>query len=174
MQSTALSTVLVAALAAHYDQLVEHVRRRFRDRGFARDVVHDVCVALMERPPADPVHTPLAFLRRVSTHRAIDRLRADDLRAQVVESVADTPDIATHTLDGAQALDFKQQLEALVVIVEGLPPRARQCFLLHRIHGMRHEEIAEAIGVSRSMVTHHVNRALDRIALDWAPARGAR
>ena len=174
VQHAALSPVLVAALAEHYDQLVEHVRRRFRDRGFARDVVHDVCVELMERPPAGPVHTPLAFLRHVSTNRAIDRQRADAARSSVVECVGDTPDLVGHHRDGAAELDFKQQFEALVAIVEALPARARQCFLLHRLHGMRHEEIAAEIGVTRSMVTHHVNRAMDRIAAEWAPGLGWR
>ncbi len=174
MQPAALSPALIAALAQHYDELVEHVRRRFRDRGFARDVVHDVCVELLERPPQQEVHTPLAFLRHVSTHRAIDRQRADAVRGALIDSVADTPDLHAHHHDGASALDFKQQLEALVAIVEALPPRARQCFLLHRIHGMTHEAIAAEIGVTRSMVTQHFNRAIDRIARDWAPARGQR
>lgn len=168
-----LSPPLVAALARHYEELVEHVRRHFRDRGFARDVVHDVCVELMERPPAQAVHTPLAFLRHVSTHRAIDRQRADAFRAALIESVPDTPDVHAHGNDGARALDFKQQLEALVAIVEAMPPRARQCFLLHRIHGMTHEAIAVEIGISRVAVTQHVHRARERIARDWAPAREA-
>jgi len=171
VQPAVLSPPLVAALARHYDELVEHVRRHFRDRGFAHDVVHDVCVELMERPPAQAVHTPLAFLRHVSTHRAIDRQRADAARAALIDSVADTPDLHAHGEDGASALDFKQQLEALVAIVEAMPPRARQCFLLHRIHGMTHEAVAAEIGISRAAVTQHCQRALDRIVRDWAPAR---
>jgi RNA polymerase sigma-70 factor (ECF subfamily) len=171
VQPATLSPPLIAALARHYDELVDYLQRRFRDRGFARDVVHDVCVELMERPPVETVHTPLAFLRHVSTHRAIDRQRADTTRSTLIESVADTPDIHSHFEDGAYALDFKQQLQALITLIEALPPRARQCFLLHRIHGMTHEAIAAEIGVTRSMVTQHYNRAVERIAAAWAPAR---
>lgn len=171
MAHAAHPSPLIAALAQHYDELVEHVRRRFRDRGFARDVVHDVCVELLEKPPAQAVHTPLAFLRHVSTHRAIDRQRADTTRTALIDSVAEPPDTLVHAEDGASALAFQQELLALVTIVEALPPRARQCFLLHRIHGMAHAEIAAEIGVSRAMVTQHVNRAMDRIAQQWAPAR---
>lgn len=40
---------LLSTLVRHYDELVEHVRRRFGERGFARDVVHDVCVHLKRR-----------------------------------------------------------------------------------------------------------------------------
>lgn len=164
---------LVTVLASHYEELVDYVRRRFHDRGFARDVVHDVCVELIERPPAQAIHTPVAFLRRATTHRAIDRVRADAVHSALIDSVAEVPDIHTHAHDGAQALSFRQQLEALAAIVEALPPRARQCFLLHRIHGMTHEAIAQEIGVTRSMVSHHFKRAMDDIVRHWAPAHEA-
>ncbi len=167
------STDLVTALARHYDELVEHVRRQFRGRGFEREVVHDVCVELLERPAALEARTPLAFLRHISTHRAIDRQRAEAARAALIESVPDTPDLHAHHEDGASALAFRQHLEALVAVIESLPPRARQCFLLHRVHSMTHQAIAAEIGVTRSMVTHHFNHAMRRIARDWAPAREA-
>lgn len=173
MQTTLLPPALLAVLTLHYEDLVSYVRRRFSSSapGLARDVVHDVCVELMERPPVQEVHAPLAFFRRVCMHRAIDRWRADVAHGAVIESVGHTPDIHVHTEDGASALDFDQQLAALVAVIEALPPRARQCFLLHRIHGMTHEAIATEIGVTRSMVTQHLRNALERIARDWAPAR---
>jgi len=171
--NTLPSTDLVAALARHYDELVAHVRWQFRGRGFEREVVHEVCVELLERPPALKIRTPLAYLRRMSTHRAIDRQRADAARAALIDSVPDAPDLHAHHHDGASALAFRQQLEALASVIEALPPRARQCFLLHRIHGMTHAEIAAAIGITRSMVTHHCNHAMRRIARDWTPVHEA-
>ncbi|EOA1404169.1 RNA polymerase sigma factor, partial [Pseudomonas aeruginosa] len=32
---------LLSTLVRHYEELVDHVRRRFGDRGMAREVVHD-------------------------------------------------------------------------------------------------------------------------------------
>lgn len=173
--STALAPHLLAALEHHYDELVDYVRRRFRERsgdgGFAREVVHDVCLQVMEAPPAAPVHTPLAWLRTATKHRAIDRCRADDHRLSLVEPVAELPEHHHHA-DGAAALDFQQQLAALVRIIEALPPRARQVFLLQRIHAVPQQEIADAMGISRNMVAQHHARAMRAIVAEWEPARG--
>lgn len=86
---------------------------------------------------------------------------------------AEVPDWHVHELDGATALDFEQQLEALLAIIEALPARARQVFLLHRIHGMPQREIADELGISTNMVTQHFSRAMRSIARDWEPARRA-
>ncbi|MET0335401.1 MAG: RNA polymerase sigma factor [Rhizobacter sp.] len=172
--STTLAPPLLAALERHYDELVDYIRRRFRERsgdgGFAREVVHDVCMQVLESPPATVVHTPLAWLRTATSHRAIDCCRADDHRLSIVENVAELPDHHAHPVDGAEALNFQQQLAALVRIVEALPPRARQVFLLQRIHGVPQQEIADAMGVSRNMVAQHHARAMRSIEAEWEPA----
>ena len=41
---------LLSSLVRHYEDLVDYVRVRFGDHGFAREVVHDVCVQILERP----------------------------------------------------------------------------------------------------------------------------
>ncbi len=169
-----LAPPLLAALERHYDELVDHVRRRFRERsgdgGFAREVVHDVCVQVLESPPATAVHTPLAWLRTATSHRAIDRCRADDHRQSVVQEVSDLPEHHADPVDGAEALHWQQQLAALVRSVEALPPRARQVFLLQRLHGMPQQEIADAMGISRNMVAQHHARAMRAIEADCEPA----
>lgn len=68
---------LLSTLVRHYDELVDHVRRRFGDRGFAREVVHDVCVQLLEKREKDNVHTPLALLRKISHDQAVNRYRSE-------------------------------------------------------------------------------------------------
>lgn len=165
---------LLRTLERHYEELVAYVRRRFHERGggFAREVVHDVCVQVLEAPPAQALHTPLAWLRVASSHRAIDRCRADEHRLALIEPVAELPDTAAHGHDGAEALAFRQHLAALVRIVEALPPRARQVFLLQRVHGVPQQEIAEAMGISRNMVAQHHGRAMRAIVEQWEPARG--
>ncbi|WP_437880173.1 sigma-70 family RNA polymerase sigma factor [Pseudomonas sp. LRF_L74] len=171
MTKSSPDTELIGALALHYDDLVDYIRRRFQGSQFAREVIHDVCVQLLEKPPQQPIKLPFAFLRKASFNRAIDRRRADCTRDARFEGVAEIPDWHVHELDGAVALDFEQQLDALLAIIDALPARARQVFLLHRIHDMPQREIAEELGVSVNMVTQHFARAMRIIARDWEPAR---
>lgn len=151
---------LLAALVRHYEDLVDYVRRRFSSRSFARDVVHDLCLQLLERPARTTAAQPLAFLRRASVYRAIDRQRSDAAHANTLVSMEEVPDLRSHDMDGAHHVHLTQQVERLRVAIEQLPPRCRQVFLLHRLHDMPQEEIAEALGISRNMVAQHVMRAM--------------
>src|SRR5262249_37583544 len=105
---------LFAALLRHYDELVDHVRRRFGDRHFARDVLQDVCVQLLERPPAGEVAQPLAFLRHVTTHRAIDCYRAQRTRQAHADAwLADGAVTDAQSPDVADAIAHRQIVDHL-------------------------------------------------------------
>lgn len=160
---------LLQALALHYDDLVEHIRRRFSNQHFARDVVHDVCLQILEKPPLKAISLPIAFLRRATLNRAIDRRRAEGTRTLYVQSQIAVVEQHRDDLDGAMALEFEQRLRALLAIIESLPSRQRQVFLLHRIHGMAQQEIASELEVSVNMVAQHFMRAMRTIAQRWQP-----
>lgn len=173
MSTTPPNQELLDALALHYDDLVRYIKQRFRDRHFARDLVHDVYLQILDKPPRQRISLPLAFLRKVTFNRAIDRVRAESLRAAHLAAAShDEP--ALDSWDGARELDFEQQLHALLAIIEALPARQRQVFLLHRIHGMAQRDIATELEISANMVTQHFNRALYAIASRWEPARRVR
>lgn len=160
---------LLTTLLRHYEDLMAHVRRRFAGRGLARDAVHDLCLQLLEHPSRTTAAQPLAFLRRASLYRAIDRQRSDAAYRAPLVALDDLLEPPSHEVDGFRALHISQQIEALRLAIDGLPPRCRQVFLLHRLHDMTQEEIATAIGISRNMVARHVARAMQ----DLRPLLGA-
>lgn len=160
---------LVVTLVYHYDELVSYVKRRFGDHHFAQDVVHDVCLALIEKPPASKVHTPMAFLRKLSRNRAIDRYRQYQSQQAHLNNLQETA-VHSHHVDGAHVLHFVQRLEALKRIIEALPSRQRQVFLLHKLHDMPQQEIADELGISRNMVTQHFSKAMAAIHQNWGAA----
>lgn len=161
------SSSLVTELVRHYDELVDHVRRRFGDRSFAREVLHDVCVQLLERPPSD-IKTPQAFLRHVSTQLAIDRYRVEKARADVVTTVAELPE--TMSISGAQlsgaeiAVAFQQKEKELLQAIRALPECCRDVFILHKLYHLPQAEVAIKLGISRGMVARHMARAVTGLA----------
>ncbi|MFJ4388658.1 RNA polymerase sigma factor [Pseudomonas soli] len=160
---------LLRALALHYDDLVEHIRRRFSNQHFARDVVHDVCVQILEKPPLNAISVPMAFLRRATLNRAIDRRRAESTRMLYAQSQIAVVEQHCDPLDGAMALEFEQRLRALLAVIDALPARQRQVFLLHRIHGMPQKDIAQELEISVNMVAQHFMRAMRTLAQRWQP-----
>ncbi|WP_241021458.1 RNA polymerase sigma factor [Burkholderia sp. Ac-20353] len=152
---------LIAAFVRHYEELVNHVRHRFGDRAFACDVVQDVGVQILQRPPGDPIHTPLAFLRHLSIHRAIDRWRGDEAHASHLEPAGvSVPDTRSDDIDGEQVLSYQQTVQELEQIINGLPARCREVFILHKLHDLSQEEVAARLRISRNMVAKHIARAM--------------
>lgn len=152
---------LFSALIRHYDELVDHIRRRFGDRHFARDVVQDVCVQLLERPPETDILQPLAFLRHISTHKAIDRCRAEKAFRDALDEWAETVQLHDTTVNDAEyMLAFQQRVDHLARCIDALPPRCRDVFVLHRIHDLPQHEVAAVLGISRGMVARHMARAM--------------
>ena len=123
----------------------------------------------LEKPPLKAISLPIAFLRRATLNRAIDRRRAEGTRTLYVQSQIAVVEQHRDDLDGAMALEFEQRLRALLAIIESLPSRQRQVFLLHRIHGMAQQEIASALEISVNMVAQHFMRAMRTIAQRWQP-----
>lgn len=160
---------LLRALALHYDDLVEHIRRRFANQHFARDVVHDVCLQILEKPPLTGIKLPIAFLRRATVNRAIDRRRAESTRRLYVQSQIGLAEQHCDNVDGAMALEFEQRLRALLAVVESMPARQRQVFLLHRIHGMAQLDIARELEISLNMVAQHFMKAMRTLEQRWRP-----
>lgn len=156
---------LFAAFLRHYDELVDHVRRRFGDRHFARDVLQDVGVQLLERPPTGDVVQPLAFLRHVTTHRAIDCYRAQRTRDAHADAwLADNAVADSQSPDVADAIARRQIVDHLERCIAALPRRCQEVFILHRLHELPQQEVALRLGMSRGMVARHTARAMALLA----------
>lgn len=162
---------LLGALTHHYEELVTHVRRRFGDAGFAREVVHDVCVQVLEKPPSAPVRVPLALLRRISHDLAVDRCRSEDAYRARIEGAAVVPDLESDAPDAARVLDGQRELRWLEEAIAALPPRCQTVFVMHKVHGMPHAEVALRLGISRKAVEKHLHAGMAACRAHLARAR---
>ena len=151
---------LLSLLVAHYDELRGSLMRRFGSAGAASDTLHDTYVRLQRLQTVPDLDNPRAYLFRVANNIALDRLRT--ARREERHLVADelAQEEASTEPSAEVVLEQKERLRLLAVAIEELPPRCREVFLLHKIDGLSHGQIAERLGISRSMVEKHVMKAL--------------
>jgi RNA polymerase sigma-70 factor (ECF subfamily) len=162
---------LLSALTQHYEELVAHVRRRFGDAGFAREVVHDVCVQVMEKPPATPARVPLALLRRISHDLAVDRCRAEDAHRAREQATALLAEPGDEAPDAARVLDARRELLWLEEAIAALPPRCQTVFVMHKIHEIPHAEVALRLGITRKAVEKQLCAGMRACRAHLAQAR---
>lgn len=156
MSQLPVKSPLVAVLVHHYDELIEAVRRRFGDRHAAREVVHDLCVQLLEAPEKEGVRAPLALLHKIAHDRAISHHRSERRRQVWVNGYADLPDVVSEAPGPERCCASADELEQLCNAVAHLPPRCQQVFIMHKIHELPQQAVADQLGLSLKAVEKHV------------------
>ncbi|KAF1072025.1 MAG: hypothetical protein GAK45_00331 [Pseudomonas citronellolis] len=151
---------LLSTLVRHYDELVDHVRRRFGDRGFAREVVHDVCVQLLEKREKDNVHTPLALLRKISHDQALSRYRSDRRRQAWLVEQPEPLDVPCAAPTPPRQYEAARELDLLIEAIGRLPERCQMVFVMHKIHELPQAEVAARMGISLKTVEKHLRLGL--------------
>ncbi|MEE1864937.1 RNA polymerase sigma factor [Pseudomonas auratipiscis] len=160
MQAEPPKLTLLATLVRHYDELVEHVRRRFGERVFAREVVHDVCVQLLEGDEKQGVRTPLALLRKIAHDTASTRYRSDRRREAWVVAVPELPEVASTAPSQQRHLESARALELLTAAIAALPPRCQMVFVMHKVYELPQAEVAKRMGISLKTVEKHLRQGM--------------
>ncbi|MGP1717581.1 MAG: RNA polymerase sigma factor [Methylophilus sp.] len=163
MQIDLTKTKLLSSLILNYSELINHVNRYFSNRHFAEDVVHDVYIQLAENPPLTEIGSPLSYLRKTSLNRALDLARHEKVSQNYLANLPVEDDI--HFYDGAAALAFTQKIEQIKKVIDALPKKQRQVFLLHQLYEIPQQKIAIEMGISSNMVSRHFTKALANITI---------
>ncbi|MGD9893487.1 MAG: RNA polymerase sigma-70 factor [Dehalococcoidia bacterium] len=155
-------TEAVRTFAEHRELLFAIAYRMLGRAADAEDVVQDAWLrwANAER---EAVRAPRAFLVRVTTRLAIDRLRRLKARRETYvgswlpEPVLTGPDVAEE-VELAESVSM-----ALLVVLETLSPLERAVFVLHEVFALTYAEIGETLGRGEATVRQLGHRAQDHV-----------
>ena len=128
----------------------------------ADDVVQEAWLRWVNARPLE-VADPRAFLVRVSTRLAIDRLRRVKARREsYVGPWLPEPVITGHDVAEDVALAESVSM-AMLIVLETLTPLERAVFVLREAFGMPHAEIAEILGRKEEAVRQLARRAREHV-----------
>ncbi|MDO5087383.1 MAG: sigma-70 family RNA polymerase sigma factor [Comamonadaceae bacterium] len=151
-------------MAVHYyRELLNFCARNLHDRDAAADLVQETYARFLGvLRNGQAVADPRALLYRTARNLITDQHRRS--QARPCESLEDLPATERPVLPRSQQPDelcaFAQYASAMLAAIEGLPPRCREAFVLHRFDGLTQQQVAERMGISRNMVAQHVIRAV--------------
>ncbi|GLK61119.1 MULTISPECIES: sigma-70 family RNA polymerase sigma factor [Azotobacter] len=143
----------------YYQQLVRYLTTRLRDRHLAADVVHDAYVRILEGGHGSLVKYPQAYLYRTAINIAIDTHRRETVRRS--ESLEDIePHAAEQFLSPQDSLYLRQRATLVERALNELSENCRKAFLMRKLDGLGHTEIAARMGISKDMVEKHIVNAM--------------
>lgn len=142
----------------HNEALIRFLRPRVGSRQEAIDVAQEAYVRMLSLDEPGAVSYLRTFLFRTAANIAIDRQR----RHQAHERATDQPQVQTgpELRTPERRVAGEQVLARLESLVAALPPKCRQSFIWHQIHGLAAATVAQRLGITESMVRKYVVRAL--------------
>lgn len=126
------------------------------------DVVQESFLRVWKAAAARRITSAKAFLFTVARHRALDLIRSQR-RSPFVE-VTDLGGlfVSDHAPDAAAAAATSEEIDLLVEVVESLPARCREIFILRKLKGVSQKDIARQLGLSEQTVQVQAARGLRR------------
>lgn len=157
----------------YYEELRGFLMRAVKDTHEAQDLTQQAFERVLEHHDAGHrIDDPRALLFEVARNLLVDRHRRARVRQHDNDEV-----LLDHAAPAAGEPDAvyagQQRLRVLVAAIESLAPRCRRAFILHKIEGLSHAQVAAQMEVSLNMVERHVMLAVAacRKALGDAPTR---
>jgi RNA polymerase sigma factor (sigma-70 family) len=143
--------------------LTAYFARRVGSRAEAEDLTQEVFLRMVRRLELEDVENVEAFVFRTAVNLLRDRSRRD--KSQSVRKVEFASRLAdVDDLSPERVFDSRQTLTQVIAVLEELDERTRDAFILHRLEGMKHAQIAELLGVSVSSVEKYVIKALSLLS----------
>jgi RNA polymerase sigma factor (sigma-70 family) len=151
----------------HNEALIRFLRGRVESRSEALEVAQEAYVRLLSLDQPGAVSYLRAFLFKTAANIAIDRRRRHRTYGKVAERLF--MELAENRTPEREVA-AEQTLRLLGRLIEAMPPKCRESFVLNQIHGLDAAPIAARLGITESMVRKYVVRALlhcrERMDLD--------
>lgn len=126
----------------------------------AEDIAQEAFLKLHLMDDANDIKHPRAFLFRVAVNVLIDHIRRRRSRISELQIAAEIEGMPADDPSAESKIRSREFQSAFKRAIQELPPRRRQVIVMHKILQKSYGEIAEELGITRSMVEQHMTRAL--------------
>lgn len=159
------------AIFMHYrGRLYDYMLKITGSPETAEDTVHDVFLKIWEnRSALLQVQNFGSYIFRAARNQSITGFRRMATETLVLAELQHRRVEALETVDPAAKKEIRAFIQAAV---DRLSPQQRKVFILSRQDGLRHEEIAEQLGISVNTVNFHLGAALRFLRAEIAQTYG--
>jgi RNA polymerase sigma-70 factor (ECF subfamily) len=151
----------------NFSLLKRFLARFFSERQDIEDVAQEAFLRAYVAEQRKTIKQPKAYLFRIAKNLALTKL--EHKSRQIAYYLNESGD---YVCESGDSLDFRAEentsaeVEALEMLgiycdaVASLPEKCRQVFLLRKVHGLGHQEIAERMGLSISSVEKYLLKGI--------------
>lgn len=142
----------------HHSWLRLRLQQRLGCAFDAADLAHDTFLRIFARRDLADIREPRPYLATVAKGLMVNHLRRSALERAYLESLANLPQ--DQQPDPETRYLLLETLLEIDALLDGLPTKVRQAFLLSQLDGLTYNEIAGRLGVSLSSVKQYMFKAI--------------
>ncbi|MEN8157714.1 MAG: RNA polymerase sigma-70 factor [Bacteroidota bacterium] len=144
---------------SHYQGLYSYARSLVRTGEIAEEVVQDVFYNIWKNRESLKIRQSWqSYLYRSVYNNSMMFLRKKRREYSIEEGVM--PDPEGRSPDPSQEMQLTELSEQISQILEKLPERTRQIFMMNRQDGLKYREIAQKLSISVKTVEANMGKAL--------------
>lgn len=159
--STDVSEFVASLFRQYGRELFGFLSARLRPHE-AEEVAQKTYLQLLQHPDPGVINNPHAYLFKTASNVLVDHVRRQRVHSGRVNPASVLEELASPLPEPDAAVDDIMRIKRFRAALQSLPPVCRAAFILHRIDGLTHAEIAERLGISRKTVERHIIKALER------------
>jgi len=149
---------------AYHGKLGAYVLKLTRSRELTEEIVQETFIKVWAKRGTLPEVTDFgAYLFIIARNHGYNVLR-DLARNASLHTSLDAEQISDHHENPFEVSDPERYFTLLEQAVALLPPQQQRAYLLSRQEGLRHEQIAEQMQLSRETVKRHISLSISSIS----------
>ena len=144
-----------------YKDIVHYVNGLTRDYDKAEDIVQGVIVKLWKnRSETEITGSVKSYLYKAAYYTFINEYKRDKFKESLVDKIQKTAvlELIEHDDEHNQ-----QKLKYISQLIDQLPPKRKEIFILSKTEGLTYEEIASYLDLSVKTIESHMSKALYEI-----------
>lgn len=151
---------------SYSDDLLYYARYLVRSKEEAEEIVGDVFFEVWQnRDKLPEIKREKVWLLTITHNKSISHLRKKEQSASSVT----WDEVGEHTIPADlqtpdERLISREEMDRINNIINNLPPRCKQVFVLAKIEKLLYKDIAEILDISVKTINMHVARALELIS----------
>ena len=126
------------------------------------NIIQDVFLNLwLNRHKVEKGSSVKYYIFTIAYNSAVSLIRIRIKESQFVEYVKSLQFVNQEQTD--KDMEYQERTERLYKIIDTLPERQKEIYLLHGVEGLKYTEISEQLNISIKTVENHISRAIKTI-----------
>ncbi len=145
----------------HYCRIYSFFLKKLRSHEDAADGVQEVFMRLIRHNGTAKLDSTDGYIWRIMQNLVREIKRTHAIRARwMVPQSYDSEEQVSQAPGPEEAMENQQIFDNTLRILNELPPRCKEVFIMHRFKGLSHKEIARQLNISSKTVENHMVNAL--------------